>query len=156
MKNKIIAFSTCFVSCIFFVLAFIFPILSTEKNIWIVSFDYEEVKLFDTVTLFWKDKDYYLAIIILLFVIILPIIKYTTLILSLLNNHFFKKYNHYISSADKWNMLDVFLVAILLVNFKLNSNIMVMELKSGTLFVTISVLFRIIASIYTNKYLKNK
>ena len=45
-------------------------------------------------------------------------------------------------SIDKWNMLDVFLVALLLLNFKMNGAIMAMDLEIGTTFIALAVLTR--------------
>lgn len=45
---------------------------------------FQEVKLFDSVLMFYKENDYLLAVIILLFTTILPIIKF----ISIFNNLF--------------------------------------------------------------------
>jgi len=55
-----------------------------------------------------------------------------------------KKSNNKLRHLDKWNMLDVFLVALLLLNFKMNSNFIVMQLKIGTTFIALAVIFRIL------------
>jgi hypothetical protein len=49
-------------------------------------------------------------------------------------------------------MLDVFLVALLLLNFKMDSNIIVMKIKVGVNFLAISILIRMYVSFQLNKY----
>ena len=79
----------------------------------------------------------------MLFTFLLPAFKYIEIIVSLIipkyNN---KKDNRF--SLDKWNMLDVFIVALLLVNFKMGDSIIVMDLQLGTLYLSIAVLTRVL------------
>jgi uncharacterized paraquat-inducible protein A len=63
-----------------------------------------------------------------------------------------QKKTSFLSKLDKWSMIDVFLVALLLLNFKMDSNVIVMKLKTGTQFIAISVILRMItASIIVSK-----
>ena len=108
---------------------------------------YQEVKLFDSVKMFYESNNYILAAIIFLFTIVLPIIKF----LELLNRNLtlFKtsdKVSHILHLLDKWSMLDVFLVALLLLNFKMDSNIIVMKLQIGTTFIALSIITRMFAT----------
>jgi len=97
--------------------------------------------------LFYENDDYFLSIIILLFTIVLPIIKF----FELLNRKYEflklkKKVSNFLHSIDKWSMLDVFLIAILLVNFKMDSSIIIMQVKIGTTFIAVSVILRMLSS----------
>ncbi|SRX56221.1 paraquat-inducible protein A [Aequorivita sp. CIP111184] len=132
-------------SIIFFILGLTYPLLVTKQQVFGVILKYQEIKLFDSVKIFYKNNDYLLAAIIFLFTIILPIIKF----LELLNRNLIfyavpKKISHILHSLDKWSMLDVFLVALLLLNFKMDSNLIVMKLQIGTTFITLSIITRMI------------
>jgi paraquat-inducible protein A len=139
-KKKILGTATLIFSIVFFAMGMYFPLLSTHKQI-IFKFNYTEISVFQSITMFWEDKEYFLAAIILLFTFIIPVIKYIELIFRTISN---KESTKTIQNLDKWNMLDVFLVALLLLNFKMNSNIIVMQLKIGTTFIALSVIFRIL------------
>jgi len=52
-------------------------------------------------------------------------------------------------------MLDVFLVALLLLNFKMDSNIIVMKLKIGTNFIALAVILRMLSSYLIDKHIIN-
>ncbi|MDR2129746.1 MAG: paraquat-inducible protein A [Odoribacteraceae bacterium] len=126
-------------SVAFFALGMYFPLLSTHKQI-VFKFGYEEITVFDSVQLFFTEREYFLAIVILLFTFIIPVLKYVELTIRISRG----KTSKTLQNLDKWNMLDVFLVALLLVNFKIQSNIMVMQLKIGTTFIALAVIFRIL------------
>ena len=151
MQNKLLISLILLASITFFVLGLIFPILATKQQVFGIVLKYQEVRLFDSVRIFYESKDYLLAVIIFLFTIILPVIKYLEL-----SNRIFtifipsKKFSYILHLLDKWSMLDVFLVALLLLNFKLNSNIIVMKLKIGTSFIAISIIIRMFTTILIN------
>lgn len=151
MQNKLLISLILFTSIAFFVLGLAFPILATKQQVFGIVLKYQEVKLFDSIRMFYESNDYLLASIIFLFTIFLPIIKF----LELYNRIFTifstsKKISHVLHMLDKWSMLDVFLVALLLLNFKLNSNIIVMKLKIGTSFIAISIIIRMFTTILIN------
>jgi uncharacterized paraquat-inducible protein A len=125
-----------------------FPLLSTKQKILGIVLDYQEVNLFDSIRMFYNDKEYLLAAVILVFTFIIPVFKYMDMIIRLILN----KTSQALQNLDKWNMLDVFLVALLLLNFKMNSSIIVMQLKVGTTFIALAVIFRILAITLTTKF----
>jgi uncharacterized paraquat-inducible protein A len=139
-NKKIIGTIALLFSITFFVLGLCFPLLSTKQQILGIVLDYKEMNLFDSIVLFVQDKEFLLAAIILIFTFLFPVFKYIDLIIRVLKRKTPKSLPH----LDKWNMLDVFLVALLLLNFKMNSNIIVMQLKIGTTFIALSVIFRIL------------
>jgi uncharacterized paraquat-inducible protein A len=97
--------------------------------------------------MFFKNKEYFFASVILVFTFIMPVVEYINLIFRMAFNKESKMMQH----LDKWNMIDVFLVALLILNFKMNSNIIVMELRMGTTFIALAVIFRILTiSLITN------
>ena len=145
--RKIFALITLSISAAFYGLGLYFPLLATKKQIMGIVLTYKDVRLFDSVKMFYQHQDYLLAGIIFIFTIVLPVIKYFDLFNRLLNwIHFSKKISHFLHKIDKWSMIDVFLVALLLLNFKMDSNIIVMRLQLGTTFIAISVIFRMLAA----------
>ena len=142
-----------FLSILMFVLGLYYPILTIKQSLLGIGLKFQELRLFDSVQLFYKSGDYLIAIIIFLFTIILPIIKYLELINKVLD---FKKSSKWVSAIlealDKWSMLDVFLVALLLLNFKMDSNIIVMKLKVGVAFLAVSILIRMYINFQIKKY----
>ncbi|OGW70993.1 MAG: hypothetical protein A2047_01315 [Omnitrophica bacterium GWA2_41_15] len=72
----------------------------------------------------WKDKYYFLAVIIFFFSVILPIVKLTTLFViwyvRLRDNQ--RKWLLYgLGFLGKWSMLDVFVTAVIIVSVKLGA-----------------------------------
>ena len=139
IKTIVIAIVFLF-SVTFFILGVVTPILSTKIQVWGMNFNNKDVNLIDSVALFYESRDYLLAAIILIFTFILPIAKYVELLIRMVK----KKIKRNVS-LDKWNMLDVFIVALLLVNFKMGDSLIVMNLQLGTAYLSISVLSRILA-----------
>lgn len=127
------------VSVTFYALGLIYPLMSTKYQVFGLSLKYQEVTLFDSVRLFWVDKEYLIALIILIFTFVMPILKYFELGLRIVNGRQFLR----LQSIDKWNMIDVFLVSMLLLNFKMNSRFIVMRLEIGTNFIALAVLTRL-------------
>jgi uncharacterized paraquat-inducible protein A len=102
MKNKI-SLVSLFFSIFFFILGLWYPILSTKQKVLGFVLDYKEVRLFDSVKMFYESNEYFLAIIILVFTILLPIIKF----LELLNREFkiiifTKTISKILHALDKW------------------------------------------------------
>jgi uncharacterized paraquat-inducible protein A len=139
-SRKIISIITLSLSILFFAMGVYFPLLSTKQQVLGVVLKYKEVNLFDSIIMFFENKEYLLAVIILIFTFIFPVFKYIELIIRTILN----KTNNAMQHLDKWNMLDVFLVALLLLNFKMNSGIIVMQLMTGTTFIALAVIFRIL------------
>ncbi|MDR0969459.1 MAG: paraquat-inducible protein A [Lentimicrobiaceae bacterium] len=138
--KKIMGIVALVFSIAFFGLGLYFPLLSTHTQV-IFRFNYEKVTVFRSVAMFFEDKEYFLAGVILVFTVIMPVANYGRLIWSTISH---RQSRPMWKELDKWNMLDVFLVALLLLNFKMNSNIIVMELQVGTTFIALAVIFRIL------------
>jgi len=139
--RKTLGVTTLALSIVFFVLGVYFPLLSTKTRVLGINWSFETITLFDSISMFFKNKEYFLAGVILVFTFILPVLKYIELIIRASKN----KTSKILQNLDKWNMLDVFLVALLILNFQMSSNIIVMELRIGTSFIALSVIFRILA-----------
>lgn len=156
MKNRLIVVFFLLSSIVFFVLGLCYPILATKQQVFGLVLTQQSVKLFDSVKMFFESGDYLLATIIFLFTIALPIVKFfelTNRIVPFIKTS--KRVSSILHKLDKWSMLDVFLVALLLLNFKMDSNIIVMKLKAGTTFIALSIIFRMFVSVLIDKYLKN-
>ena len=128
------------VSVAFYVLGLVYPLMSTKYQVLGFQLKHQEVTLFDSVRMFWESREFLIASIILVFTFILPILKYIELGLQQVTGRRFMK----LRSVDKWNMIDVFLVAMLLLNFKMNSRFIVMRLEMGTNFIALAVLTRLV------------
>ncbi len=114
-----------------------------------MSFSEKSVNIFDSVILFFESKDYALAIIILLFTFVFPIVKYLELWVRLICNKPIngRHTNIWLQNIDKWNMLDVFVVALLLLNFKMQDGLLTMDMSLGSLFIALAVITRMITII---------
>lgn len=144
---RAVVHSALLVSIIFFTLGLIYPIIATKQQVLGIVFKYQEIRLLDSIGLFFDEGDYLLAGIILVFTVLFPILKF--LELGNRSFHLIKisiKTSNVLHALDKWSMLDVFLVALILLNFKLDSDIVVMKLESGTTFIALSVIFRMLYS----------
>jgi len=151
MQKKHLILVLLLLSILFFILGLIFPILSTKQQVLGIVLKYQEVRLFDSISMFYKSGDYLLSGIIFLFTIIFPLVKLFDLINKvLIILKFSKKASYVLQILDKWSMLDVFLVALLLLNFKMDSNIIVMKLKIGTSFIVLSIIIRMFTTILIN------
>ena len=156
MKSNRLSFIAVLLSAIFYGLGLYFPLFVTSKGIYIIKFSTQYIRLFDSVKLFYQHHDYLLAGIIFVFTIILPIVKYLDLFNRIFNAiHLSEKVSHFLHKIDKWSMIDVFLVALLLLNFKMDSSFISMKLKIGTTFIALSVIFRMIGTELLSNYEKN-
>jgi paraquat-inducible protein A len=149
--RNILAVITLFLSIECFVLGLVFPILSTKQQVLGIVLKYQEVKILDSVRIFYEEQDYFLAFVIFIFTILFPVVKYIDLTIRFLGKKLrYNKICSVLQQLDKWSMLDVFLVALLLLNFKMNSNIIVMKLNAGTTFIALSVISRMISIYFYN------
>ena len=128
-------------SVLFFALGVSFPIMRTGYQIFGIGLKNAEVNIFASVALFYDSGDWFIATVILLFTFVLPATKYIELIVRLISRRFAASQ----LNIDKWNMIDVFLVALLLLNFKMNSSFVVMELEVGAVYIALAVITRIFA-----------
>ena len=93
------------------------PILTVRK-LW----EKNTFSIISGITNLWKDKYYFLSVIIFFFSVILPIVKLGTLFviwsIKLRDNQ--RKWLLYgLGFLGKWSMLDVFVTAIIIVSIKL-------------------------------------
>ncbi|MBL4746254.1 MAG: paraquat-inducible protein A [Flavobacteriaceae bacterium] len=147
LKGKYIIISSLILSIVFFALGMWFPLFTTKNEVLGFVVKFQEIRLMDSVVFFYEDGDYILSTIILLFTIILPVIKFIELFNRIFQFFTFSpKTKEVLGKIDKWSMLDVFLVALLLLNFKLNSNFIVTKLAVGTTFIALSIVVRMLTT----------
>lgn len=146
-----ISLITLVISVSFFIMGLSFPILSTKKHILGLTLSFEKVWLFDSIRIFYEEKEYFLAVVIFVFTVLFPVIKYTDILNRIFGwIHISPTKEKVLELTDKWSMLDVFLVALLILNFKIDSRIVVMDIRIGTLFIALSVTFRILTTWFQN------
>lgn len=139
-------------SLISYILGLCYPMIITKHQVFGIVLKHQEITLVDSVFIFYRSGEVLIASIIFLFTIILPSLKYIELfnrIFAFINIK--SKILKIIQHADKWSMIDVFLVALLILNFKINSSIIVMKIGNGATFLALSVIFRMAAGQLTNK-----
>lgn len=144
--RKILPISLFFISILFFVLGMMQPIMRTTM----LLLHKKDIYLLGTFKYFYEEGELFIAVILLIFTFILPIFKYLFLGLKLLNITFSssKAVSIVIEIINKWAMLDVFVVALIIINMKMNSTFVNAELKMGTSYFTASILLMIFCSMW--------
>jgi len=124
-----------------FVLGMYWPIMSTKTSVSFLVLDYQSMRIVDTVILFWESSDYFLALLIFVFAMLLPLLKYADLLGRIVPSvrKVLRQVPHL---PDKWSMLDVFLVAVLIVNFKVSTSFISVEVGPGVTWFAASIVFR--------------
>lgn len=109
----------------------------------------KEVTLLNSIRMLFDNNENFLGTIIFIFTILFPIFKYILLLFSLAFNkkEEISKLNRWMSVISKWSMLDVYIVALLLLNMKFDSRIINMELKEGVVWFSLSIILIMIAMI---------
>jgi len=135
-------------SVIFFGMGFMYPLLQTGFSIGPFTLKHDYIYISTSFRYFFDKGEEFIGFLLLFFTIIFPIIKYIFLFLTLLGHklprhHFFSTV---LEIINKWSMLDVFVVAVLILNMKFDSTIIVSKLESGTTLFAISVVLLMTSS----------
>jgi len=142
-----------FISAGFFGLGFMYPLLQTGYGIGPITLRQDKIYLFTSFRYFFDQGEYFIGFLLLFFTIIFPVLKYIFLFLTLSGKRFPR--HPLVSSSleiiNKWSMLDVFVVAVLILNMKFDSDIIISRLESGTTLFGISVLLLMISSLLARK-----
>jgi paraquat-inducible protein A len=157
MKNKFerkqVALVILLASLLFFILGFLYPILQTGFQIGPFTLKKEFVYLGSSFNYFFNNGEVFIGIILLLFTIIFPAFKFIFLILTISG----KKINPHpslilvLEIINKWAMLDVFVVAVLILNMKFDSKIIISKLEIGITLFAISVVLMMTAGFIMGK-----
>ncbi len=129
-----------------------FYIMGLTKELFVSSlqlFAEREVTLLNSIRMLFENDENFLGTIIFTFTIVFPIFKYILLLFSLLLNQIetISRLNRWMSVISKWSMLDVYIVALLLLNMKFDSRIINMELKEGVVWFSLSIILIMAAMI---------
>jgi len=151
MKGKnIFGLLLLLTSLILFILGFLFPILETNMQVVGFDFNHRTISIWQSCKLFFDGGEYFLGSIILFFTIIFPVFKYIHLFLELIEKHWLenKAVRWTLEQMNRWSMLDIFVVALIIINFKMNSGLMIANLREGTTFFAIAVILRYFVGLY--------
>ena len=156
--NKNIALIVLVASAIFFGMGFMFPLLQTGYGIGPFRIKSDYIYLDTSFRYFFDKGEFFIGGLLLFFTIIFPIIKYIFLFTTLLGRRMPKQ--KFMSTAleviNKWSMLDVFVVAVLILNMKFDSTIIVAEVESGTSLFALSILLMMTASFLAGKTVRRE
>lgn len=138
-------------SACFFVLGLTHPILESGLGLLNgrLTINHEYIYLYGAFRYFFNQGDVFIGILLLVFTIILPVLKYIFLFLTLLNIRLGKQ-KAILATLDiinKWSMLDVFVVALVILNMKFGSVVIISNLKMGTTYFAVSVVLLMICSV---------
>lgn len=150
---KILPIILFIISIYCFVMGLIHPILRSSMFLGLSKSD---IYLFGSVEYFYGEGEWFIGTIILVFTFIFPILKYFILFFKIIDIQMHKTHRFidvFIEIINKWAMLDVFVVALIIINMKMSSIILVSKLQIGTTYFAVSVLLLMVCSLYL-KYLK--
>lgn len=142
-------------SLVFFILGFMFPLLETGYGIGPIRLQTDLVYISTSFRFFFNKGELFVGFLLLFFTIIFPVLKYIFLFATLMGKRL-PKQQHVATALEiinKWSMLDVFVVALIILNMKFDSAIIVSQLKSGTTLFAISVVLMMTASFIARKKL---
>lgn len=127
-----------------------FYVMGLTKRLFIsetLFFAEKEVTLLNSIRMLFDNNENFLGTIIFTFTIVFPILKYTLLLFSLIIKEIesISRLNRWMSMISKWSMLDVYIVALLLLNMKFDSRIVNMELKEGVVWFSLSIILIMVA-----------
>lgn len=142
---RILIIGLYLVSIALFVLGLMNPIL---ENSVLLGLQRNDIYLIGSVEYFFEEREYFVGTLILVFTFIFPIFKYIFLGFKVLNIRltFEKAIAGVVELINKWAMLDVFVVALIIINMKFNSLFITSSIKSGTTYFAASVLVMMICS----------
>ncbi|HSU27720.1 MAG TPA: paraquat-inducible protein A [Chitinophagaceae bacterium] len=155
MEKKVLTLTLLAISVFFFIMGLTHPILQSGFSLGPFRFQQDYIYLGTSYQYFFNQDEYFIGFLLLFFTIIFPIIKYIFILLTLLGlrirgHHFLGVMMEII---NKWAMLDVFVVAVLILNLKFNSTLIISKLENGTTFFGISVLLLMICSLIARQSL---
>lgn len=144
---KTLPISLFIISIGLYILGLINPILGTSMFLGLKK---QSVYLFDSVEYFYEEGELFIGTLLLIFTFIFPILKYIVVLLKIIGTKFrgSTAIDIFIEIINKWAMLDVFVVALIIINMKMDSIIIVTKLKIGTTYFAASIVLLMICSLY--------
>lgn len=145
-------------SLLFFILGFMYPLLQSGYSIGPLVLKRDKVYLWSSFRFFFDKGEAFIGVLLLFFTIIFPVLKYIFLFVTLsgfrLPRH--RSMNTVLEIINKWAMLDVFVVAVLILNMKFDSRIILSKLEQGTTLFAISIVLMMSCSLVTGKLLQEQ
>lgn len=128
----------------------LFTPLYTSTHLYIFS---KESTLFQSILLLFNHREIYLGALILMVTIFLPIIEFVVVFIKLFKKGktISNKYLKFLTLVSKWSMLDVFVVAVILLNLNFDSRIIDMKLGQGVIWFSLSIILLSISLVYLGK-----
>lgn len=128
-------------SVCFFILGLTHPVMETGYGIGNFRISRDIIYLSTSFRYFFDAGEWFIGLLLLFFTLVFPIVKYIFLTLTLaglqLGRH--KTISQLLEIVNKWSMLDVFVVALLILNMKFDSVIIKSSLGSGVAWFAASV-----------------
>ncbi|HHG86657.1 MAG TPA: hypothetical protein ENJ82_18050 [Bacteroidetes bacterium] len=102
----------------------------------------DEVSLVQSIEAFFVSGEIFIGVIVLTFTLVFPMIKLAYMFWMILSvpTRWSLRVNKVLAILGKYSMLDVFVLALLLLNLKFDSNLLDMTLESGVIWFTVSIL----------------
>ena len=120
---------------ILLLMGYISPLYHSEKFYLI----HKDVSLIETIQLLFDYQEFYLGILLVLFTFVFPVAKFITIYLApILKSH--NKIIKVSAELNKWSMLDVFVVSLILINFKFAGGLVQIQIQSGLIFFSLSII----------------
>ncbi|MDZ4793240.1 MAG: paraquat-inducible protein A [Bacteroidota bacterium] len=145
-------------SLVFFIMGFMFPLLKTGFGIGPFTIKSDYVYISTSFSFFFEKGELFIGLLLLFFTIIFPILKYIFLFLTLFGRQMPR--HGAVATAleiiNKWSMLDVFVVAVLILNMKFDSDIIVSKLEAGTTLFAMSVVLLMTSSFITKRMIDKR
>ncbi len=158
VDRKGIALILLVASVIFFGMGFLFPMLESGYGLGPIVLQRDEIYLSSSFRYFFDHGEIFIGLLLLFFTIVFPIIKYLFLFYTLAGKRLPR--HHFISTAleiiNKWAMLDVFVVAVLILNMKFDSVIIISKLQAGTTLFAIAVLLLMSCSMVAGRLIRQQ
>lgn len=130
-----------------YIFALTHPLFTTSGEVFGFTFSSERITFFKSIQLLKQQNYVILSYALILFVICLPIIKYIVLLFNINGvNLFGKTIDSFLVQLQKYAMVDVFVIAILLIGSKSNP-IFQFKIEMGTYALLASVILSILLSL---------
>lgn len=152
-NRKWIALAVLLASLLFFIGGFMYPLLQSGFGIGPFTIKKDYIYLHTSFRYFFDQGETFIGLLLLFFTIIFPVIKYIFLLVTLLGRSLPRHgaVATILEIINKWSMLDVFVVAVLILNMKFDSDIIISKLEKGTTLFAISVLLLMTSSFIARK-----
>lgn len=124
-------------AALFFTLGLVHPIMGSKL---FFRFTQPDIYLWTSIADFYRSGDWFLASLLLLFTFIFPILKWVYLGWACWSKKEQGPIHWWLELINKWAMLDVFVVAVILVNLKGSSIVIITSLEAGITYFALSVL----------------